>query len=47
MKNAAAVALGRLAAGVPKNYSQEERNRRAELARGLAARRKKPVPRKS
>ena len=44
MKNPAAVALGRLAAGVPKNYSAAERKRRAEWARGLAARRKKSVP---
>ena len=47
MKNAAAQALGRLAAGIPKNYSSAERKRRAELARGLAARRKKLVPPKS
>ena len=46
-KNQAAQALGRLASGVPKNYSAAERKRRAEWARGLAARRKKPVPQKS
>jgi hypothetical protein len=46
MKNPAAVALGRLAAGVPKRFSRAERARRAAWARGLAARcgraRKKP-----
>ena len=38
--SAAGRALGRLAAGKPKNYSPEERARRAEWARGLAARRR-------
>lgn len=33
--NPHAQALGRLAAGVPKNYSKAERRRRAEWARGL------------
>jgi len=41
--SAAGRALGRLAAGKPKNYSPEERARRAEWARGLAARRKVKV----
>jgi hypothetical protein len=35
MKNPHAQALGRLAAGVPKNYSKAERARRAKWARGL------------
>ena len=38
--SAAGRALGRLAAGKPKNYSVEELARRAEWARGLAAKRK-------
>jgi hypothetical protein len=38
--NPAASALGRLAAGKPKAFSPEDRARRAELARGLAARTK-------
>ena len=37
-KNEAAAALGRLCRGVKKTYTPEERARRAELARGLAAR---------
>jgi hypothetical protein len=36
--NPAAAALGRLAAGKPKSFNPEDRARRAELARGLAAR---------
>lgn len=35
-KNPAAVALGRLAAGHPKNYSTQERERRAALMRQIA-----------
>ncbi len=43
--NPTAQALGRLAAGVPKNYTAAERQRRADHARGLAAKRKKGKPR--
>ncbi len=34
-KNPHAVSLGKLAAGVPKDYSPEERRRRAEHARKM------------
>lgn len=40
-KNPHAVALGRLGAKVPKKFTASERKRRAEWARGLAARRQK------
>ena len=42
-RNEAAAALGRLAAGKPKGFTPEDRARRAELARGLAARCKADV----
>lgn len=37
--NRTAQALGRLARGVPKNFTPADRRRRANLARGLAKRR--------
>ena len=40
-KHPAAVALGRMARGVPKRITEADRKRRQEWARGLAARRKK------
>ena len=43
-KHPAAVALGRMARGVPKRITESDRKRRQEWARGLAARRKKPKP---
>lgn len=43
-KNPAAVALGRLARGVPKRITESDRQRRRDWARGLSARRKKPKP---
>ncbi len=46
-KNPAAVALGKLAAGVPKRYTVEERARRAEWARKMTkarvAKQRKPI----
>ncbi len=42
-RNEAAAALGRLGAGKPKGFTPEDRARRAELARGLAARCKADV----
>ena len=43
-KHPAAVALGRLARGVPKRITESDRKRRQEWARGLSARRKRPKP---
>jgi hypothetical protein len=37
-KNPSAVALGKLGRGVPKDYTPEERRRRAAMARGLRQR---------
>lgn len=42
MKNPHAQALGRLAKGVPKNYSPEERARRARWAKSISRWHKKP-----
>lgn len=41
--NRAAQKLGRMAKGVPKNYSPEERARRAELMRKMNDRRRKKL----
>jgi hypothetical protein len=41
MKNPAAVALGKMAKGIPKNFSSSERARRRKLMAGINARRQK------
>ena len=41
MKNPAAVALGRLAKGVPKKYSAAEIERRSKILAGINARKRK------
>ncbi len=41
MKNPAAVALGKLAAGVPKNFSQAEIERRRRMMKRINAQRRK------
>ncbi len=43
MKNPAAVALGRLAAGRPKNFSQAERARRRHQMQQINARRRRKL----
>lgn len=46
MKNKAAQALGRLAKGVPKNYSKAERERRRKHMEALNKKRQPPKRRK-
>lgn len=41
MKNPAAVALGKMAKGVPKNYSAAEIERRSKILAGINARKRK------